>query len=70
LLFSIDVPLRRRAFALMRLVACGAQEEDAQGPRAKEMMMRTTYAKQQYDLTTSDIMQIQGFRRKATWYRP
>jgi hypothetical protein len=53
----------------MRL-ACGAQEEDAQGPRAKEMMMRTTYAKQQYDLTTSDIMQIQGFRRKATWYRP
>ena len=29
--------------------------------------MSTTVAKQHYDLTTSHIKQIQGFRRKATW---
>ena len=38
-------------------------EEDRAGPRASEIMMSTTEAKKSFDLTTSDISQIQGFRR-------
>ena len=51
----------------LNIVSACAQDEDRDGPRAQEPMMRTTFAKEQYDLTTSDITQIQGFRRKPTW---
>jgi len=38
-------------------------EADRQGPRREEIMMSTTYAKERFALTTTDIGRIQGYRR-------
>jgi len=40
-------------------------EEDRLGARKEEMIMSTTLAKQRFELATSDLERIQGYRRQG-----